>query len=348
MEQPSTITKTVKIQNLEPINKKEPKKQDVAKAWKREKCKHYYGKKDQCKCNVLCYMENVEANVYAHSNSFYAAFVSAYNNHEDLVLSPDDVWLVITLQFSKYINDNAEKMRNMFVTHEGKKKLSVTTGKEVSEGEWREFFELMFLAIKNNTKEGVVDLLKCDFSTTGLVESLISVAAIMDSFKQFFDYMRGIPCCGIKSIRFMGTLDDWTKLLDRTMALEKYSVDSKWSSYIQNLIPILKQFINTYNEKVDVDFWNKVMNLTSGRLGSGSTTYVSGWILDFFGLTGKVDVDDIKSYSIDVPVEIENRLTGERKNVSIIGGFGGVNYTDGAYRPQLSFIVFHDGNVAPL
>jgi hypothetical protein len=342
----SAITKTVKIQDLTPINKRSPKKVDVAEKWKREKCSHYYRNEDKCKCNVMCYLENVEANTYyPHCNSFYAAFLEAYNNHEDIVLSPDDVWLVICFQFSKYINNNAEKMRDMFVTHAGKKKLSVTTWNELSETQWTEFFELMFVAIKNNTKDGIVDSLKSDFSTTGLVESLISVAMIMDSFKQYFDYERGIPCCGIKAVRFLGSLDDWTKLLERTMALEKYDVDKTWANYIQNLVPILKQFIDTYNEKVDVDFWNKVMNLTSGRLGSGSTTYVSGWILNFFGLTGKVESDDIKSYNIDVPVEIDNKMTSEKKNVSIVGGFGGVNNTDGAYRPQLSMIVFHDGNV---
>lgn len=342
--------KIVKIQDLPPVTNKwrnKPEKRNTADDWKRKKCTHYY-KDENCKCNVLCYLENVEANTYAHPNSFYGAFVEAYNFHEDVVLSPDDVWLVICFQFSKYVNDNSEKMRDLFVTHAGKKKLSVTTGNETKESEWDEFFDLMISAIKKNTREGVVESLISDFSTTKRVESLISVATIMDTMKQYFDYGRMIPCCGIRSIHFLGTEEDWKRVISRTQALERYAVNEVWSNYIKNLVPILTQFLNTYNGKVDVEFWNKMANITHGRLGSGSTTYVSGWILHFFGIYKQVESDEIKGYNFDFPVEIDNKLTGEQKTVSLVGGFGGVNVTDGAYRPQLSMIVFHDGNMKKL
>lgn len=343
--------KVVKIQDLPPVTNKwrsKSEKQDTKGRWKREKCNHYYGDKNKCKCNVLCYEENIESNTYSHQNSFYGAFVSAYNYHEDLVLSPDDVWLVICFQFSKYVNDNAEKMRDLFVTHSGKKKLTVTTWDELEESQWDEFFTLMIEAIKNNTKDGVVDSLQANFTTTGRVENIISIATVMDSMKQYFDYGRCIPCCGINAVRFMGLEKDWTKLLDKVLQLEKYAVTEFWSNYIQRLVPILKQFIDTYNEKVDVDFWNKVMHLRGASLGSGSTTFVSGWILHFFGIYTEVEDDEIKGYNFDIPVEIDNKMTNQKKNVSIIGGFGGINVTDGAYRPQLSMIVFHDGNVESL
>ena len=40
------------------------------------------------------------------------------------------------LYFSKYVTDNAEQLRSAFVSHEGKKKLVVTTGNELSESKW--------------------------------------------------------------------------------------------------------------------------------------------------------------------------------------------------------------------
>lgn len=337
-------TKTVQLRELEPTGKPTHIcKQDTQKSWKSKQCNHWG--KDECNCNVLCYLENAEVNVRSHTNSFYGAFVNAYNNHEDIVLSPDDVWLVISLQFSKYINANSEKLRDQFVSHDGKKKLTVVTRNEVLESEWNEFFNLMVEAIKENTVDGIVDTLKCDFTTTGRVESLISIASIMDSFKSYFSYGRMIPCCGIKAVRFMGFEEDWSQLLEKTKQLAKYDVDGTWAKYIDHMIPILNQFLNTYNEKVDTEFWDKVMNIRYGSAGSGSTTNVSGWILHFFGLYSEVDSHDIKIASIDVPVKIDNKLTGQKKNVNIIGGFGGVNFTDGAYRPQLSMIVFHDGNI---
>jgi len=44
-------------------------------------------------------------------NGFLDAFLNAYNKHGDVKITPDDVWLVILLYFSKYVNDNAEQLR---------------------------------------------------------------------------------------------------------------------------------------------------------------------------------------------------------------------------------------------
>ncbi len=43
-----------------------------------------------------------------------------------VVLSPNDIWLMITIYYAKYVDDNAEQLRKLFVDHEGKKKLEVT------------------------------------------------------------------------------------------------------------------------------------------------------------------------------------------------------------------------------
>jgi hypothetical protein len=44
------------------------------------------------------------------------------------------------LYFSKYVDNNAERLRNAFVSHEGKKELVIKTRREKSEYEWNEFF----------------------------------------------------------------------------------------------------------------------------------------------------------------------------------------------------------------
>merc|ERR1712048_1325259 len=88
------------------------------------------------------------------------------------------------------------------------------------------------------------------------------------------------------------------------------------------------------------------MNLEHGRLGSGNTTYYSGWILHLFGKYERCESSDIGGYSIDVPVKIDNRQTGVLKTVHIVGGFSGVHSADvdgrKAFRPQSSMIVYHD------
>lgn len=334
----------IKIQDLDPVkNKQRAWAYDAKEQWKSTQCKH--NSKSKCKCTILCYMENCGANVWGHPNSFYGAFVNAYNNHEDLVLSPDDVWMIICMHFSKYINNNAEQMRNKFVPHQGKKKLVVVTKNELEESKWDEFFALMIKEINANTINNITDVLQANFTTTGRVENVLSIACVMDSFKKYFDYGRCVPLCGIKNIKFMGTNNDWVSVLDRTLKLQQYALaeNDSWYLYIKNLQPILNKFIDTFNNNVDVEFWNKVMNINHGSRGSGSTTYVSGWILNFFGIYNKVESSDIESYNINFPIEIENHITGITKTVTFVGGFGGVNKEDGAYRPQLSMIIYHDG-----
>ncbi|CAF3084543.1 unnamed protein product [Rotaria sp. Silwood2] len=59
------------------------------------------------------------------NHPIFAAFLFAYNSHEDIVLSPDDIWLMIRIYFCQYINDNAEKLRALFVDHTDKKILTI-------------------------------------------------------------------------------------------------------------------------------------------------------------------------------------------------------------------------------
>ncbi len=335
--------KIIHIQNVTPVVEKQTQvtqyeKKIVDDMWKRKlcSCKQY---KCICEMNVLYSAQNCDSNVMVRNNPFFDTFCRAYDNHGDVMISPDDVWMVITLYFAKYVNDNAEKMRDKFVSHQGKKKLQVTTQSEIDESQWDEFFELMIKAINDNTKDDVVDLLQCNFTSTTALEKVLSTATVMDTFKQYFSYGRCIPCCGIRNVYFAGSYDDWTKVLEKLKKLEKYAVTPQLTNYIKNLSPVVQQFINTYNGKVDVNFWNRVVNRTYGSLGSGSTCYISGWILNFFGLAG--EVEEVPLNSINVEIEIDNRLTGVKKTVNLLGGFSGVNKTEDIYKPQLSLAIIH-------
>jgi hypothetical protein len=65
-------------------------------------------------------MENQPITNHA-GNGFYSAFYEAYMNHGDLKIKPDEVWMMIMLYFTKYVDDNAEQLRKAFVNHAGKK-----------------------------------------------------------------------------------------------------------------------------------------------------------------------------------------------------------------------------------
>ncbi|CAF1423534.1 unnamed protein product, partial [Didymodactylos carnosus] len=217
-------------------------------------------------------------------NAILYSFMSAYNNHEDIVLSPDDLWLMISIYFSKYVNDNAEQLRHLFVDHKGKKKLVVTEPIGKREEDWTDFFGMMKEEISKNVKNAdIIDHVVSKFSTTTQIESILSYACIMDTFKVYFSYGRCIPACGIRAVHFQG---------------------------------------------------------------SGSTTYISGWILKvFYGIdinSNKIGFGDITLNNIKVPVEVENHCTRQKKTCYIVGGFHGVHSESHKHKPVMSLAVIED------
>lgn len=85
----------------------------------------------------------------------------------------------------------------------------------------------------------------------------------------------------------MGTLQDWNKLLTRTESLSQYAIepDDEWTVYLQHISVILKQFIRTYENDVDVSFWNTIFKSEQQHQESGvdGGDIVQGWILHFIG-----------------------------------------------------------------
>jgi hypothetical protein len=130
----------------------------------------------------------------------------------------------------------------------------------------------MRVEIGKNVKNDVTELLTSNFSTTTKIESLLSCVAIMDIFQKYFEYECLMTRCGIRNVHFMGTLDDWKLLRCKTAQLKSFSTSGQatFGRYIDGLLPIIDQFIETYQGKVDNEFWNKVMDIEhvgGGRSG---------------------------------------------------------------------------------
>ncbi len=285
------------------------------------------------------YEENIPATEYSNNNNFYMAFYSAYMSHGSIILSPDDIWIQICMNFSKYISEFPEDLRYLFVDHEGKKKLVVV----LWEINFKEFAEGILTQIKENTKDNLTDKLSCNFSTSGEFEKFMSNIVIMDCMKHYFEYEmdRG---CGIEKVHFHGTLDDWNKLLDKTKNLLKYNLpNNKWKRYIDELIPILKKFIETYNGKKNKNFWNGIIYQEFGSNGYGMEKpgKLSGWLTKFFYGDNEnyENIDDIPILNTKVPVEIKFQSLEVRETVNIYAGFSGINEENLVYRPQMSVFI---------
>ncbi|CAG8547859.1 45498_t:CDS:2 [Gigaspora margarita] len=226
-------------------------------------------------------------------NGFAAAIFHAYNHHQHLRLSPDDIWLTISQGISRHINFNAEKFRNRFVKHEGKILIKIYAIDILSlydnntlAGNWPEVVNRLVIETnKYVEKIDLVQLLECDFSTTTSSSLAASRIVLLDAVKSYFDYMV-LLLCGIPKV----TLE-----------------------------------VDTYRGKVDEKFWSNIISINS--YGSGGEE-VTGWISAFFPYDRKgealhsnfIDLDDIPDGIVEVPFDTDIGLS-----LKFVAGFIGAN-----------------------
>ncbi|CAF3104099.1 unnamed protein product, partial [Rotaria sp. Silwood2] len=94
----------------------------------------------------------------------------------------------------------------------------------------------------------------------------------MTTFKKYFKYRYGMVMCGIRNVQFLGILDDWKILREKTEQLKSFTLsgdEDLFSSYINGILPILDQFIETYKGNVDNQFWDSIFNLEHKYAMSG-------------------------------------------------------------------------------
>jgi hypothetical protein len=202
----------------------------------------------------------------------------AFAEHRPVRLSPDIIWLTVTQGLANHINMNAERLRERFVRHEGELTIEVRRDDFVKgspENPWPEVFADFSRQIKGHIGEAH-DLIIADFSTTGPVERAASEVALLDAMKAYFRYEM-ITMCGIPRIMLEGTAEDWETIARRIQKLGRY--DFGW--WVEPLQPIFDEFVAAARGRIDREFWNSIYKW-HGVESSGSSPYVSGWILKLF------------------------------------------------------------------
>lgn len=231
-----------------------------------------------------------------HRHGFINAAVTAFAQHRPLSLKPDHFWLLVMHAVSTHVGLNAEELRPRFVTHDGKKALIIEKHDFVlgSEGnDWESVVHMFCDAIKNNTVDGVADMALPKFSTTTLLEETVAMATLMKTTEKYFDFVV-ITFCGIPSITLEGSPTDWYALRHGIQTyVEATCLPDFISWYLPIVLPVLDRLAQTSeavhagrSSEVDVTFWESFVKRGS-TLGSGSGTYISGWINAFFPFTTK-------------------------------------------------------------
>ncbi|KAM3132816.1 hypothetical protein pb186bvf_015121 [Paramecium bursaria] len=293
--------------------------------------------------NKPCFLDHYRN---LRNNQFAEAIRLSYQYHVPLILSPDDLWLVISQGFGIHVNMNAEQLRKQFVDFDGKKKLTIFV-QSVQSIVWPKIFKKFSDLIKENVGDS--------FTINNPIFQAVQEIQLIDSLQCYFIY--GVACmCGITKVRFLGTLDDWLRLRDATLQLAQFDLD--W--WISKLQPLLDKLIEEYQaDKGDKFFWNSIYQIRNGK-GSGSPPQTAtGWITLFYPYTkiqetftkqhlqnlneiGKGKDSGFNPKSIpsglsNVPIELNDN--GIKYDLTAKAGFTKVTYEDGFIRLEIGYLI---------
>lgn len=216
--------------------------------------------------------ENGRGAVHALIEASHLAFAT----HRPLTLSPDIIWLTIAQGLANHINLNAEKLRHVFVPHQGQKVLTVQRDAFVKgspENPWEDVFTEFSAHIKASIGERNHTALVPHFSTTGPIEKAAFELVLMDAMKSYFSYTLE-TFCGIPEIELLGTVEDWKSIRDRVSFFAQLGLE-RWA---RHLIPVLDKFIDTVQGSVDKPFWKSYYKYLQQSGGD----VITGWISNLF------------------------------------------------------------------
>ena len=266
-----------------------------------------YASKQRIKGNnikIIAKSDAPDRLVFFGYHSFFDGMYNAYADHRPFVLSPDMIWLLICQGFAQHVNANAEELRHHFVSFPGKTTLVVAdsvVNLNSPADEWEKVFPEFTRQIGENTGKELIDILTADFSTTTPVEKVASEITIMEAMKSYFEFVKIYTTCGIPEITLEGTPDDWQKALDKARKLAKYNLG--W--WINELEPLLEEFVKASQGKVDTEFWRNMFKYHS-EIRYGTPTIIDGWIVKFFPYDKNAKRNNLKELigSNSLPEEI--------------------------------------------
>lgn len=222
-------------------------------------------------------------------NAFIATALTAYNHHLPLELSPDDIWTLVAYGVAQHIGGDAataERYRDIFVNHKGKKELSVRgepyglnpQNPEANKNAWPGIIAALSELIKNNTKTSAAEIMTKPYTTTGPVEQTVFHCMLMDAMKNYFEY-KVILACGIPDITLHGTIEDWRSIVNRINKLTEIFTDLDW--YLNRIKFHVQKFVDIMaGNQTDLTWWNRM--ILDEVQGSGGDRMFTGWLAEFF------------------------------------------------------------------
>ena len=295
--------------------------------------------------------------IYFGEHTIFEGFYQAYVNHCPIVLSPDIFWNLIIQGFTRHVLANSDKLKDKFVNFEGKKEINIDnsnypTIEDIPQKKWEQDIKTYIEKITDYVGKEFINLIKPDFSTTNELIAQVGQINIMSCMKNFFSYTSYYGGCGYPKITLEGKVEDYLKLKDKTMKLKKYDLDF----WIDEIIPILDNIIETRKGNVDKEFWKKFYYNVEGSISGSDPNEVikvkniKGWICKFV----PYDTTKERRYSLESlpfkgpfralpkdilssPIVMKNIITGKDTELVCRAGFMGMEQDEKTYEMKPFF-----------
>ena len=214
--------------------------------------------------------------VATDAHAFISALHIAFAQHRPIVISPDMIWLMIIQGVGMHIHENKDTLQNVIVNFDNKKQIIIRKDEFIKGNEnndWESVFSQFSDSIQEYMDDSLYSLFTPSFSTTSIKEKNAFEVALMSAVDSYFDYTV-VTFCGISEITLEGTTDDWKWIAENCKKLNKIGL----SNWTMNLQPILNEFVNASQGKIDTIFWQSMYKwcaISGGPL-------ITGWIIKFF------------------------------------------------------------------
>ncbi len=230
--------------------------------------------------NIVAQSSMPEKLVNFGYHSFFTGMHQAYADHRPFVLSPDMIWLLISQGFALHVNNNAEELRDYFTPSAGKVQLVVRNDAidlNNPNSPWQDVFPEFTKQIGVFTGNELIEALSCNFTTTSPTTKVAAEITIMEAMKNYFEFVAMRIVCGIPEITLEGEPADWKKIIDKANYLRRYKLD--W--WIDEIEPLLQQFVNASQGNIDKAFWLNIFKFHTQKQ-YGAPDRIDGWMVKFF------------------------------------------------------------------
>ena len=218
--------------------------------------------------------------------SFINLVARAYARHNSIEINPDDIWLTILNGIRLHVKNNRDSLKDRFVSQGADTAIEIRNDSlllNITYEKWHGVIADLFDSLQEKIPVETGEPLNVKFSTTSPIDYNISRSLVMAVASEYYTYTWAVAC-GIPQIKVNGTKLDWCLLKDSFNKLAS-RLNLEW--WVKELNPILDEFINVFDGKINLIHWRSIFKKVFEEGGCERRIQVDGWITKFYPYIGR-------------------------------------------------------------